>query len=83
MVGERRRKYFDGRKCPEVEKGRPAGDRLSVLIETPHETGLRAAVYAARVDAIVVGCGAIAVKAKMDGILSDRGVPADERRCCA
>jgi hypothetical protein len=83
VVGDRRRKDFDSRKRLEVEESRPAGDRLAVLIEAPHEAGLRAAMDAARVDAIVVGGRAIAVEAKMDLILGDRGVPADQRRCGA
>jgi hypothetical protein len=82
MVGERRRKYLCGRDRSKVEEGRSAGDR-STLAETPHETGLRVVVYAAGVNAIVVGCGAIAVETKMDLILSDRGVPADQRRGCS
>jgi hypothetical protein len=79
MVGERRWKHLDRGACPEVKGSRPAGDRLSVLVETVHETSLRAAMDAARIDAIVIGCRTIAVKAKMDLILSDRGVSADER----
>ena len=81
MVVERRRKYLDGRVCSKVEEGRPSGER-SALAETPHETDLRIALYAARIDAIVVGCGAIAVEAKMNTVLSDRDVPADDRCRC-
>jgi hypothetical protein len=50
VVVDRGRKYFDLRERPQIEKGRPASDRLSVAVETPHETGLRAAMYAARVE---------------------------------
>ena len=75
MVGERRRKYLDGRVRSKVKEGRPARER-SARAETPHETSLRIALYAARVDAVVIGRGAIAIKAKMDAsLLSDGDVP--------
>jgi hypothetical protein len=78
MVIERRRKHFDGRTRLKVEEGWPAGER-SVLAETPHETNLRIAMYAARVDAVVIGRGAIAIEVKMEGVLSNRDVPGDDR----
>jgi hypothetical protein len=78
MVGDRRRKCLDGSERLKVEDGRPAGDR-SAGAETPHEARLWISVDAARTDAIVIAGGAIAVKAKMDRILSKRSVPADQR----
>jgi hypothetical protein len=79
MVGKRGREYFDRCERAQVEDGWPAGDRLPALIETPHEASLRVALYAARIDAIIVGCRAIAVKAEMDAVRSDCGVPIDKR----
>jgi hypothetical protein len=78
MVVERRRKYFSGRVRSKVEEGGPAGER-SVLAETPHEADLRIAMNAARVDAVVIGRGAIAIEVKMDSVLSNRDVPGDDR----
>src|SRR5262245_12645736 len=80
MIIERGRKYFDLRERSKIEEGRPTCD-CSVLAETPHEADLRVAVDAARVDAIVIGCGTIAIKAEMNGILSDRSGPDERCRC--
>jgi hypothetical protein len=80
MVVERRRKYLDGRVRSKVKEGRSARER-SALAEAPHETNLGTALHTACVDAVVIGCGAIAVEAKMDAILlSDGDVSADD--CC-
>jgi hypothetical protein len=79
MIVERRRKYLGRRLRSKVKEGRPARER-SALAETPHETNLRIALYAARIDAVVIGRGAIAVEAEMDGILlSDGDLPVGER----
>jgi hypothetical protein len=82
MVGEGWRKYLNGSLRLKVEEGRPSGD-VSVGAETPHEARLRIALHAACIDAVVIACGAITVKAKMNGMLSKRGVAADERCCCS
>jgi hypothetical protein len=79
MVVERRRKHLDGRVGSKVKEGRSARER-STLAETPHETNLRIALHTARVDAVVIGCGAIAVESEMDAIRSDGDVPAGD--CC-
>jgi hypothetical protein len=79
MVGERPREYLDGGLRSKVQERRPAGDLLSVRVETPHETNLRIALHAAGVDAIVIGSGAVSVKAEMDLIRGARGLPVDDR----
>ncbi|MBR1190392.1 hypothetical protein [Bradyrhizobium sp. AUGA SZCCT0160] len=81
MVVERRRKNLDRRFRSKVKEGRPARER-SALAETPHETNLRIALYAAGIDAVVIGRGAIAIESKMDAIRCNRDLPVGERYSC-
>jgi hypothetical protein len=81
MVVERWRKNLDGRFGLQVEKGWPSRER-SALAEAPHESRLRVALDAARSDAVVIGCGAIAIEPQMDPIRRDRGMSVHERRRC-
>jgi hypothetical protein len=81
MVVERRRKNLDGRFRLQVEEGWAARER-SALAEAPHESSLRVALYATRIDAVVIGCRAIAIEPQMDPIRRNRGMSVHQRRRC-
>lgn len=74
MIIERQRKYLDGRLRLQVEEGW-AARKCSALAEAPHESSLRVALHAARVDTVVIGCRAIAIESQMDPICGHRSVP--------